>query len=167
MAPGKTSVRKSTAETPEVWPHHRLAHDNMFYIWFTQFVILWVKSVVVDSWRRQLRHRMATKSNLASLFCPRSAISKWTGLFQNELKTEQESLVFVKRMMALAVSSITYLRGIFPEDAYRSRYLEGEHKRPGILWESGKFVDGPLHRNCLTIYCIWTCFIHSVQKCFI
>ncbi|XP_055084705.1 zebrafish testis-expressed 38 [Periophthalmus magnuspinnatus] len=27
-------------------------------------------------------------------------------------------------MMAVAVSSITYLRGIFPEDAYRSRYLE-------------------------------------------
>uniref|UniRef100_A0A3B4Z8P2 Zebrafish testis-expressed 38 n=1 Tax=Stegastes partitus TaxID=144197 RepID=A0A3B4Z8P2_9TELE len=37
------------------------------------------------------------------------------------------SLVFVKRMMAVAVSTITYLRGIFPEDAYRSRYLEGEH----------------------------------------
>lgn len=44
------------------------------------------------------------------------------------LKTEQESLVFVKRMMAVAVSSITYLRGIFPESAYRSRYLEGEEK---------------------------------------
>lgn len=43
-----------------------------------------------------------------------------------ELKTEQESLVFVKRMVAVAVSSITYLRGIFPESAYRSRYLEGE-----------------------------------------
>ncbi|KAJ8374382.1 hypothetical protein SKAU_G00049620 [Synaphobranchus kaupii] len=27
-------------------------------------------------------------------------------------------------MMALAVSCITYLRGIFPEDAYKSRYLE-------------------------------------------
>ncbi|KAL0966290.1 hypothetical protein UPYG_G00293440 [Umbra pygmaea] len=49
---------------------------------------------------------------------------EWTSLFKNELKTEEKSLVFVKRMMALAVSSITYLRGIFPEDAYRSRYLE-------------------------------------------
>uniref|UniRef100_A0A3Q2ZTQ8 HORMA domain-containing protein n=1 Tax=Kryptolebias marmoratus TaxID=37003 RepID=A0A3Q2ZTQ8_KRYMA len=47
-------------------------------------------------------------------------------LFLNDLKTKQESLVFVKRMMAVAVSSITYLRGIFPEYAYRSRYLEGE-----------------------------------------
>uniref|UniRef100_A0A667YF12 Zebrafish testis-expressed 38 n=1 Tax=Myripristis murdjan TaxID=586833 RepID=A0A667YF12_9TELE len=52
------------------------------------------------------------------------SLSKWTSLFLNDLKTEQESLVFVKRMMALAVSSITYLRGIFPEDAYRSLYLE-------------------------------------------
>lgn len=50
--------------------------------------------------------------------------TKWTGLFQGELKTKHVSLVFVKRMMAVAVSSITYLRGIFPEDAYRSRYLE-------------------------------------------
>ncbi|KAG7227229.1 hypothetical protein INR49_013889, partial [Caranx melampygus] len=48
----------------------------------------------------------------------------WAGLFQSDLKTKQESLVFVKRMVAVAVSSITYLRGIFPEDAYRSRYLE-------------------------------------------
>lgn len=51
---------------------------------------------------------------------------QWTGLFSNDLKTQEQSLVFVKRMMALAVSSITYLRGIFPEDAYRSRYLEGD-----------------------------------------
>uniref|UniRef100_A0A3Q2E718 Zebrafish testis-expressed 38 n=1 Tax=Cyprinodon variegatus TaxID=28743 RepID=A0A3Q2E718_CYPVA len=42
----------------------------------------------------------------------------------NDLKSKQESLVFVKRMLAVAVSSITYLRGIFPEFAYRSRYLE-------------------------------------------
>uniref|UniRef100_A0A3B4TWN5 Zebrafish testis-expressed 38 n=1 Tax=Seriola dumerili TaxID=41447 RepID=A0A3B4TWN5_SERDU len=46
------------------------------------------------------------------------------GVHTSDLKTKQESLVFVKRMMAVAVSSITYLRGIFPEDAYRSRYLE-------------------------------------------
>ncbi|CAG5897025.1 unnamed protein product [Menidia menidia] len=50
--------------------------------------------------------------------------AEWTGLFLNDLNTKQESLVFVKRMMAVAVSSITYLRGIFPEFAYRSRYLE-------------------------------------------
>lgn len=46
-------------------------------------------------------------------------------LFQ-ELETETQSLVFVKRMVVIAVSSITYLRGIFPEESYRSRYLEGD-----------------------------------------
>ncbi|XP_044884735.1 HORMA domain-containing protein 1-like isoform X2 [Mauremys mutica] len=30
----------------------------------------------------------------------------------------------VKRIMAVAVSGITYLRGIFPEDAYSTHYLE-------------------------------------------
>ncbi|XP_034411166.1 zebrafish testis-expressed 38 [Cyclopterus lumpus] len=50
--------------------------------------------------------------------------AEWTQLFLKDLKTQQESLVFIKRMMAVAVSSITYLRGIFPEDAYKSRYLE-------------------------------------------
>ncbi|TRY56179.1 hypothetical protein DNTS_002533 [Danionella cerebrum] len=40
------------------------------------------------------------------------------------LETETQSLVFVKRMVVIAVSSITYLRGIFPEDCYRTRYLE-------------------------------------------
>lgn len=55
-------------------------------------------------------------------------ILQWDSLFQHELSTQEQSLVFVKRMLVLAVSSITYLRGIFPEDAYRSRYLEGIQK---------------------------------------
>ncbi|XP_059840136.1 HORMA domain-containing protein 1-like isoform X2 [Hypanus sabinus] len=49
----------------------------------------------------------------------------WTAIFPNDVATEHQSLVFTKRMMALGVSCITYLRGIFPEDAYRTRYLEG------------------------------------------
>uniref|UniRef100_G3PUQ8 Zebrafish testis-expressed 38 n=2 Tax=Gasterosteus aculeatus aculeatus TaxID=481459 RepID=G3PUQ8_GASAC len=63
----------------------------------------------------------------AGKMCPKKSkeeTAEWAGLFLKDLKTQQESLVFVKRMMAVAVSSITYLRGIFPEDAYRSRYLE-------------------------------------------
>ncbi|XP_066537894.1 zebrafish testis-expressed 38 [Hoplias malabaricus] len=51
-------------------------------------------------------------------------IAEWDSLFHQELRTQEQSLVFVKRMLVLAVSSVTYLRGIFPEDAYRSRYLE-------------------------------------------
>uniref|UniRef100_A0A674I0M0 HORMA domain-containing protein n=1 Tax=Terrapene triunguis TaxID=2587831 RepID=A0A674I0M0_9SAUR len=51
--------------------------------------------------------------------------SGWATLFPREIKTHQQSLVMVKRIMAVAVSSITYLRGIFPEDAYSTHYLEG------------------------------------------
>ncbi|KAG7271645.1 hypothetical protein CRUP_033969 [Coryphaenoides rupestris] len=32
--------------------------------------------------------------------------------------TEQQSLVLVKKLLAIAVSSITYLRGLFPDEAY-------------------------------------------------
>nr|XP_032660469.1 HORMA domain-containing protein 1-like [Chelonoidis abingdonii] len=45
-------------------------------------------------------------------------------LISREIKTHQQSLVMVKRIMAIAVSGITYLRGIFPEDAYSTHYLE-------------------------------------------
>ncbi|XP_026862541.2 HORMA domain-containing protein 1 [Electrophorus electricus] len=38
--------------------------------------------------------------------------------------TEQQSLVVVKKLLAIAVSSITYLRGLFPEKAYGSKYVE-------------------------------------------
>lgn len=83
----------------------------------------------------------------------------------SDLKTEQQSLVFVKRMMAVAVSSITYLRGIFPEGAYRSRYLEGEHGHHTFMEKYYKLKHGPLHRsrsNAILLFHTITCvFIHS------
>ncbi|KAM4663676.1 HORMA domain-containing protein 1 [Discoglossus pictus] len=42
----------------------------------------------------------------------------------NRVSTEQQSLVLVKRLLAVSVSCITYLRGLFPEYAYGTRYLE-------------------------------------------
>ncbi|XP_044305245.1 HORMA domain-containing protein 1 isoform X2 [Varanus komodoensis] len=45
-------------------------------------------------------------------------------IFSNKISTEQQSLVLVKRLLAIAVSCITYLRGIFPECAYGTRYLD-------------------------------------------
>ncbi|XP_061652698.1 zebrafish testis-expressed 38 isoform X1 [Phyllopteryx taeniolatus] len=50
--------------------------------------------------------------------------AEWTGLFATNVKSKEQSLAFAKRMLAVAVSSITYLRGIFPEHAYRPKYLE-------------------------------------------
>ncbi|NWH26735.1 HORM1 protein, partial [Grus americana] len=44
--------------------------------------------------------------------------------FPNKISTEQQSLMLVKRLLAVAVSCITYLRGIFPESAYGTRYMD-------------------------------------------
>uniref|UniRef100_A0A4X2LFC1 HORMA domain-containing protein 1 n=1 Tax=Vombatus ursinus TaxID=29139 RepID=A0A4X2LFC1_VOMUR len=44
--------------------------------------------------------------------------------FPNTISTEQQSLVLVKRLLAVSISCITYLRGIFPECAYGTRYLD-------------------------------------------
>ncbi|XP_028645630.1 HORMA domain-containing protein 1 [Grammomys surdaster] len=45
-------------------------------------------------------------------------------VFPNKISTEHQSLMFVKRLLAVSVSCITYLRGIFPERAYGTRYLD-------------------------------------------
>ncbi|GCC44422.1 hypothetical protein chiPu_0028671, partial [Chiloscyllium punctatum] len=45
-------------------------------------------------------------------------------MFPSKVTTEQQSLVLVKRLLAVAISCITYLRGLFPEHAYGTRYLQ-------------------------------------------
>ncbi|NXC07472.1 HORM2 protein, partial [Orthonyx spaldingii] len=45
-------------------------------------------------------------------------------LFPESISTEQQSLVLVKRLLAISVSCITYLRGLFPESSYGTRYLD-------------------------------------------
>ncbi|XP_078287966.1 HORMA domain-containing protein 1 [Rhinoraja longicauda] len=45
-------------------------------------------------------------------------------MFPSKVGTEHQSLVLVKRLLAVAISCITYLRGLFPEHAYGTRYLE-------------------------------------------
>ncbi|XP_032938895.1 HORMA domain-containing protein 1 isoform X1 [Catharus ustulatus] len=45
-------------------------------------------------------------------------------VFPKKIATEQQSLMLVKRLLAVAVSCITYLRGIFPESAYGTRYMD-------------------------------------------
>ncbi|XP_044884737.1 HORMA domain-containing protein 1-like isoform X3 [Mauremys mutica] len=67
----------------------------------------------------------------------------WATLFPREIKTHQQSLVMVKRIMAVAVSGITYLRGIFPEDAYSTHYLEvtpPEYQPPGFKEVESEFI---------------------------
>lgn len=48
----------------------------------------------------------------------------WSSIFPSQQVTEQQSALFVKKLLAVAVSSITYLRTIFPEHAFGDRCLE-------------------------------------------
>ncbi|NXI83484.1 HORM2 protein, partial [Rhipidura dahli] len=45
-------------------------------------------------------------------------------LFPEIVSTEHQSLVLVKRLLAVSVSCITYMRGLFPESSYGTRYLD-------------------------------------------
>ncbi|KFZ48047.1 HORMA domain-containing protein 2, partial [Antrostomus carolinensis] len=45
-------------------------------------------------------------------------------LFPSKIATEQQSVVLVKRLLAISVSCITYMRGLFPESSYGTRYLD-------------------------------------------
>ncbi|XP_072249828.1 HORMA domain-containing protein 1 [Leuresthes tenuis] len=56
----------------------------------------------------------------------RVRLSQANQLLPNEVVSEQQSLVVVKRLLAIAVSGITYLRGIFPGRAYGSKYVEDQ-----------------------------------------
>ncbi|XP_028985669.1 HORMA domain-containing protein 1 [Betta splendens] len=47
-------------------------------------------------------------------------------LLPNQVVSEQQSLVVIKKLLAIAVSGITYLRGLFPEKAYGSKYVEDQ-----------------------------------------
>lgn len=99
-------------------------------------IVSYLTSVQSVIWRTQVvLHENCTVIEHPTRFGNDFSPLQWTSLFQNELKTEEKSLVFVKRMMALAVSSITYLRGIFPEDAYRSRYLEGDVRAVKVIFQ--------------------------------
>uniref|UniRef100_A0A3B4G4R3 HORMA domain containing 1 n=1 Tax=Pundamilia nyererei TaxID=303518 RepID=A0A3B4G4R3_9CICH len=55
--------------------------------------------------------------------------SQSTQLFPNQIASEQQSLVVMKKLLAIAVSGITYLRGIFPGKAYGKKYVEGTLSR--------------------------------------
>ncbi|KAM6111971.1 HORMA domain-containing protein 2 [Pterocles gutturalis] len=50
--------------------------------------------------------------------------SKESVLFPDKIATEQQSVVLVKRLLAISVSCITYMRGLFPESSYGTRYLD-------------------------------------------
>ncbi|XP_071955838.1 uncharacterized protein [Antedon mediterranea] len=78
-------------------------------------------------------------------------VGEWSTIFPCKQVNETQSALFVKKLLAVAVSNITYLRAIFPESAYGDRRLEDislkvlrdESSCPGacqvIKWVKGCF----------------------------
>ncbi|XP_030015099.1 HORMA domain-containing protein 1-like [Sphaeramia orbicularis] len=74
-----------------------------------------------------------------------------TQLLPNQVVGEQQSLTVIKKLLAIAVSGITYLRGLFPKKAYGTKHVEDqkvmilreEHSCPGateiVQWMQGCF----------------------------
>ena len=48
----------------------------------------------------------------------------WSKVFPAKVETEQQSLTFVKKLITAGISNITYLRSMFPEDAYARKTLD-------------------------------------------
>ncbi|RUS74719.1 hypothetical protein EGW08_017515 [Elysia chlorotica] len=90
----------------------------------------------------------------------------WAQIFPNEQVTEQKSCLFVKKLLAVAISNITYLRAIFPEHAFGDKCLEDlnlkilrdESSCPGacqvIKWVKGCFdaLDKKYVRNSMDFF---------------
>lgn len=64
---------------------------------------------------------------MATTQCQREKTRDLTGIFPNETITEQKSILFVKKLLAIAVSNIAYLRALFPEHAFGDRSIEDLH----------------------------------------
>ncbi|XP_058503566.1 HORMA domain-containing protein 1 isoform X6 [Solea solea] len=56
----------------------------------------------------------------------RQRTSQDTQLLPNQVLSEQQSLVVIKKLLAIAVSGITYLRGLFPEKAFGDKYVDDQ-----------------------------------------
>jgi len=54
----------------------------------------------------------------------KTQVSNWNKLFPNKVDTRSKSLMFVKKLLTVSLSNITYLRGMFPEDAFANRSLD-------------------------------------------
>ncbi|TRY90417.1 hypothetical protein DNTS_018914 [Danionella cerebrum] len=89
----------------------------------------------------------------------------------DKVSTEQQSLVLVKKLLAIAVSSITYLRGLFPEAAYGQKYVGDmkvlilrEHSCPGA--QQIVHCYGSLIYPFTVIQAILSRAMHNVTECY-
>ena len=54
-----------------------------------------------------------------------SAVTNWSSTFPKTVSTAKQSLRFVKKLMAISVSNIAYLRFNLPEDAFLHLNMDG------------------------------------------
>ena len=90
-------------------------------------------------------------------------------MFPSKLETEAKSVQFVKKLVTLTVSNITYLRNMFPEDAYSNRSLDklplkilkqnNPHKNAATLasWLVGAFdaIEKKYLKEMMLVVSIW------------
>jgi len=55
----------------------------------------------------------------------------WTDVFPETQVTQLQSTVFMKKLLAVAISNIAYIRDILPEEAFNDRSLEGHYFASG------------------------------------
>uniref|UniRef100_A0A8C7PPD2 HORMA domain containing 1 n=1 Tax=Oncorhynchus mykiss TaxID=8022 RepID=A0A8C7PPD2_ONCMY len=103
-----------------------------------------------------------------------------TQLLPNVVSTEQQSLIVVKKLLAIAVSSITYLRGLFPEKAYGRKFVEEqkvmilreERTCPGasqiVQWMQGCFdaLQRKYYIYFLIVTLVFLCDLQKVTECY-
>ena len=52
-------------------------------------------------------------------------IAQWNKIFPAKVKSQQQSVTFVKKLLAVSLSNIAWLRSMFPEDVYAEKRLGG------------------------------------------
>nr|XP_057909471.1 HORMA domain-containing protein 1 [Doryrhamphus excisus]XP_057909472.1 HORMA domain-containing protein 1 [Doryrhamphus excisus]XP_057909473.1 HORMA domain-containing protein 1 [Doryrhamphus excisus] len=94
--------------------------------------------------------------------------SQDTQLLPNQVVSELQSIAVIKKLLAIAVSGITYLRGLFPEKAYGNKYVEDqkvmilreEQSCPGacqiVRWMQGCFDAIQMKYLRLVIMSVYT-----------
>ena len=68
--------------------------------------------------KRQLKSQLTEQKSLLKT-------GTWSKVFPKQHNTDTKSCIFIKKLMAVAISNITYLRSIFPEKAFSNRSLDG------------------------------------------
>jgi len=67
------------------------------------------------------KRRVGVKPKVDSLM----ATGNWSTYFPAKMSTEQESCQFVKKLLTTAISCVTYIRSILPEESYANKDLDG------------------------------------------